>query len=401
MVLAAQREPRQRYQTGFFTAGAAPPPSVLHAAARRAQAEQLALSDEDSAAPAPAPQLQVWRADVQPPFRQTDTVELKEGESYQVGRMAASELLLSDPRVSGRHVVFTAVASGMSVCDHSTNGTYLNGKRLEKGVPTVLADGDVVVPLVPLRLPPTEDSEPRADLVVALVCRVGGAAPPCGLRPAATGEAAAQGSADAPDDAATEDAAIAAASKASGSNQAVTPRHPAGALRLASPKPRAHLRGGLEALEERWRVAAEPEEPVSLTARVEATVVPHHLYTGPRGIMSVLRQWGRGASHCGASSPAAPVGRQASPTTGGLAPTSRLASKRPRPAPLKSWSPAPARSASAHPHADPFAFKPNELPDDDDPAQARCRGPGSKRRSMRPARGHVDYCGQLYDLESD
>ena len=40
-------------------------------------------------------------------------------------------------------------------------------------------------------------------------------------------------------------------------------------------------------------------------------------------------------------------------------------------------------------------------PDDDDPAQARCRGPGSKRRSMRPARGHVDYCGQLYDLESD
>ena len=400
MVLAAQREPRQRHQTGFFTAGAAPPPSVLHAAARRAQAEQLALS-EDSAAPAPAPQLQVWRADVQPPFRQTDTIELKQGETYQVGRMAASELLLSDPRVSGRHVVFTAVASGMSVCDHSTNGTYLNGKRLEKGVPTVLADGDVVVPLVPLRLPPTEDSEPRADLVVALVCRVGGAAPPCGLRPAATGEAAAQGSADAPDDAATEDAAIAAASKASGSNQAVTPRHPAGALRLASPKPRAHLRGGLEALEERWRVAAEPEEPVSLTARVEATVVPHHLYTGPRGIMSVLRQWGRGASHCGASSPAAPVGRQASPTTGGLAPTSRLASKRPRPAPLKSWSPAPARPASAHPHADPFAFKPNELPDDDDPAQARCRGPGSKRRSMRPARGHVDYCGQLYDLESD
>jgi hypothetical protein len=396
MVLAAEREPRQRYQTGFFTAGAAPPPSVLHAAARRTQAEQLALSDEDSAAPAPAPQLEVWRADVQPPFRQTDTIELKEGESYQVGRMAASELLLSDPRVSGRHVVFTAVADGMSVCDDSTNGTYLNGKRLEKGVPVVLADGDVVVPLVPLRLPPTEGGEPRADLVVALVYRVGVAAPPCGLPPAATGEASAQGSADALDDAAAEDAAIAAASKASGANQVITLRHPAGALRLASPKPRVHLCGGLEALEERWRAAAEPEEPVPLTGRVEATVVPHHLYTGPRGIMSVLRQWGRGAS-----SPAAPVGRQASPTTGGLAPTSRLASKRPRPAALKSWSPVPARSASAHPNADPFAFKPNELPDDDEPAQARCRGPGSKRRGMRPVRGHVDYHGQLYDLESD
>ena len=141
-------------------------------------------------------QLQVWRADVEPPFRQTDTVELRDGESYQVGRQASSALLLRDSRVSGRHCVFTAVAGGMSVCDHSTNGTYLNGKRLEKGAPLVLADGDVVVPLVPVRTPPTEGSEPRADLVVALVYRVAVAAPPCGLPPA--GEASAQGSADPP-----------------------------------------------------------------------------------------------------------------------------------------------------------------------------------------------------------
>ena len=141
-------------------------------------------------------QIQVWRADVEPPFRQTDTVELRDGESYQVGRQASSALLLRDSRVSGRHFVFTAVAGGMSVCDHSTNGTYLNGKRLEKGAPLVLADGDVVVPLVPVRTPPTEGSEPRADLVVALVYRVAVAAPPCGLPPA--GEASAQGSADPP-----------------------------------------------------------------------------------------------------------------------------------------------------------------------------------------------------------
>ena len=38
--LVAQREPRQRLQTGFFTAGAAPPPSTLHAVARRAQAKK-------------------------------------------------------------------------------------------------------------------------------------------------------------------------------------------------------------------------------------------------------------------------------------------------------------------------------------------------------------------------
>ena len=141
-------------------------------------------------------QLQVWRADVETPFRQTDTVELRDGESYQVGRQASSALLLRDSRVSGRHCVFTAVAGGMSVCDHSTNGTYLNGKRLEKGAPLVLTDGDVVVPLVPVRTPPTEGSEPRADLVVALVYRVAVAAPPCGLPPA--GEASAQGSADPP-----------------------------------------------------------------------------------------------------------------------------------------------------------------------------------------------------------
>ena len=242
-MLAAQREPRKRHQTGFFTAGAAPPPSVLHAEAR-AQAE--ALSDENSTAP----------------------------ELHQ-------------------------------------------------------------------------------------------------------------------HDAAAEGAAIAAARKASDPNQVITPIHPAGALRLD--KPRVHPRGGLEALEERWRAAAEPAELVSLARRVEATVVPHPLYTGPRGIMSVLRQWGR----C-ASSPAAPVGRHASPTTGGLAPTARLAPKRSRPAALKPWSPVSARSNSA----DPFAFMPSELPDDDQ-AQARCRGSGRKRRSMRPARGHVDYRGQLYDLESD
>ena len=176
---------------------------------------------------------------------------------------------------------------------------------------------------------------------------------------------------------------------------AITPIHTAGALRLASPKPRVHPRGGLEALEERWRAAAEPEELVSLARRIEATVVPHHLYTGSRGIMSVLRQWGR----C-ASSPAVPVGRHASsPTTGGLAPTARIAPKRPRPAALRPWSPVAARSASSS--SDPFAFTPSELPDDDR-AQARCsRGSGRKRRSMRPARGHVDYRGQLYDLESD
>jgi hypothetical protein len=191
--------------------------------------------------------------------------------------------------------------------------------------------------------------------------------------------------------AAAEGAAAAAARKANGSNQAIIPINLSGALRLTSPKPRVRPRGGLEALEEQWRAAAEPEELVSLARRVEATVVPHHLYTGSRGIMSVLRQWGR----C-ASSPAAPIGRHASPTTGGLAPTARLAPKRPRPAALRPWSPVSARSASA----DPFAFMPSELPDDER-AQGRCRGSGRKRRSMRPARGHVDYRGQLYDLESD
>ena len=142
-------------------------------------------------------QLQVWRADVVP-FRHTDTIELEEGASYHVGRTVGSALPLSDSRVSGRHAVFTAQADGASVCDHSTNGTYLNGKRLEKGVPIALADGDVITPLVPLKQPPSEGCEPRADLVVAVVYRSAVAAP-CGLLPTATGEASAQGSADSPD----------------------------------------------------------------------------------------------------------------------------------------------------------------------------------------------------------
>ena len=173
-------------------------------------------------------QLHVWRVELDTPFRHTDTIELQEGVTYYLGRVAGSALLLSDSRVSGRHSLFTARADGVSVCDTSTNGTYLNGMRLEKGAPVALADGDVVTPLVPLKGPPCDGCVPRADLVVAVVyraARVAGrrvvedavveddvAAAPCGLAPAATGEASAHGSADSPD----QPSDLAASSLASG-----------------------------------------------------------------------------------------------------------------------------------------------------------------------------------------
>jgi pSer/pThr/pTyr-binding forkhead associated (FHA) protein len=84
------------------------------------------------------------------PWRLTNdqnTIELPLGE-LMVGRKAdASDYVLSgDGFVSGRHCKFTATADGLSVTDlGSTNGTSVNGTRLEPNVETPLADGDALL----------------------------------------------------------------------------------------------------------------------------------------------------------------------------------------------------------------------------------------------------------------
>ena len=138
----------------------------------------------------------------------------------------------------------------------------------------------------------------------------------------------------------------------------------------------------MDAFEAHCRRVAERE---AQPERIEATVIPHRLYSGVHGVMSVLRQWDRGPQ-----APAVRAGGTATVDGPDAPPTAVPQKKRPRPVP----SPAPVRPELA---ADPFAFLPSEHPDD---CPTRFQATG-KRRSIRRGRGRVDYRGQLDDLETE
>ncbi|GIW10000.1 MAG: hypothetical protein KatS3mg061_1057 [Dehalococcoidia bacterium] len=62
---------------------------------------------------------------------------------YRVGRTPDNAIVLPHPVVSSRHGEFVALEGGLAFVDlGSRNGTRLNGKLLERGVPVLLAPGD-------------------------------------------------------------------------------------------------------------------------------------------------------------------------------------------------------------------------------------------------------------------
>jgi len=63
--------------------------------------------------------------------------------SYMIGREAGNEIVIEDPQVSRRHAQLTRQGSSYLIEDvGSTNGTYVNGKRVM--APTLLVNGDMV-----------------------------------------------------------------------------------------------------------------------------------------------------------------------------------------------------------------------------------------------------------------
>ncbi len=63
--------------------------------------------------------------------------------SYVIGREAGNDLVIEDPQVSRRHAQLTQQGNSYLIEDiGSTNGTYVNGKRVT--APTLLANGDMV-----------------------------------------------------------------------------------------------------------------------------------------------------------------------------------------------------------------------------------------------------------------
>jgi pilus assembly protein CpaF len=63
--------------------------------------------------------------------------------SYMIGREAGNDIVIEDPQVSRRHAQLTRQGNSYLIEDiGSTNGTYVNGKRVT--APTLLANGDMV-----------------------------------------------------------------------------------------------------------------------------------------------------------------------------------------------------------------------------------------------------------------
>jgi pilus assembly protein CpaF len=62
---------------------------------------------------------------------------------YVIGREAGNDLVIEDPQVSRRHAQLTQQGNSYLIEDiGSTNGTYVNGKRVT--APTLLTNGDMV-----------------------------------------------------------------------------------------------------------------------------------------------------------------------------------------------------------------------------------------------------------------
>src|SRR5512147_2377497 len=64
-------------------------------------------------------------------------------DSYTIGREAGAEIVIEDAQVSRRHAQLTRQGTSYVIEDiGSTNGTYVNGKRVT--APVLLSDGDMV-----------------------------------------------------------------------------------------------------------------------------------------------------------------------------------------------------------------------------------------------------------------
>src|SRR5512137_2770968 len=66
-----------------------------------------------------------------------------DGDSYTIGREAGTEIVIEDPQVSRRHATLTRQGTTYLLEDiGSTNGTYVNGKRVT--APVLLSNGDMI-----------------------------------------------------------------------------------------------------------------------------------------------------------------------------------------------------------------------------------------------------------------
>lgn len=90
---------------------------------------------------------------------QTKTLLISQ-DSYTIGRASENNFQIKDAQISGNHMILTRSINKSTneyeytVEDKSTNGTFLNGKKLGKNVKEIIKNGDEIV----LVAPPDPDS---------------------------------------------------------------------------------------------------------------------------------------------------------------------------------------------------------------------------------------------------
>ena len=105
-----------------------------------------------------------------------------------VGREGCgADFQVDDARMSKRHCKFSVDADGnATVVDSSTNGVFVNGHPIPKGVRTLLKHGDVVSPVIILHKHPANVSNPEQQNLMTLVVFVVSDGRPSGTRPITT-----------------------------------------------------------------------------------------------------------------------------------------------------------------------------------------------------------------------
>jgi pSer/pThr/pTyr-binding forkhead associated (FHA) protein len=72
-----------------------------------------------------------------------ETLFTLEGNSWIIGRSSSSQIQINEPKSSRSHFELTRTSSGFEVTDlGSSNGTWLNGEKIEAGKPVPLGAGD-------------------------------------------------------------------------------------------------------------------------------------------------------------------------------------------------------------------------------------------------------------------
>ena len=95
-------------------------------------------------------------------------LRLECGRPVTLGRSSAMSIVLGDHRCSSRHLsIVLGEDDAVYITDTSTNGTFLNGAKLEKHRPTCLKDGDCISPVVNThRHKPSEMNEAMWGMII-------------------------------------------------------------------------------------------------------------------------------------------------------------------------------------------------------------------------------------------